>query len=167
MFKNIGRMIFAFLCVLPPTRVFWARRWALIMAGHSIGRNVRVCGGVKIFGRGKLIVGDNTWVGIGTVFFISEKSLVKIGKNVDIAPYCIFHNGTHELGDSTHRAGPGKSIDISISDGVWIGFGSKFIAGTHVAEGNIVGAGSVLIGPHDDRNSLIACKPASVIKYYE
>jgi len=109
-----------------------------------------------------LSVGDNTFIGHETLITGGDV-LVKIGKNVDIGPRCVIVTGTHEIGDSTHRAGEGKSQSIIIGGGTWIGAHSTILGGVSIGQGCVIAAGS-LVSENIDDNCLVAGVPARVIR---
>jgi maltose O-acetyltransferase len=110
----------------------------------------------------KLSVDDNTFIGHETLIEGGD-ALVKIGKNIDIAPRCTIITGTHEIGDSTHRAGRGKSERIIIGDGTWVGANSTILGGVCIGQGCVIAAGS-LIHENIDDNRLVAGVPAKTIR---
>lgn len=148
--------------LLPSTRLFEVKRIFLNFLGFEIGRDVKITGGVRFYGRGHIKIEDRSWIGIGTVF-INANARVLIGANCDIAPYVVVHTGTHAIGSSERRAGIGESYDINIESGVWIGTGSKILAGTVIGYGSIVAAGAVTRGVIPS-NVMVAGVPAKIKK---
>ncbi|MCO4254741.1 DapH/DapD/GlmU-related protein [Pseudarthrobacter cellobiosi] len=73
--------------------------------------------------------------------------------------------GTHALGTSERRAGAGRSEDITIGDGTWVGARATFLAGAIVGAGCMVAAGSLVRGEFPD-NVLIAGTPATIIRTF-
>ncbi len=147
--------------VLPDTRLYRFKAFLLRLRGFQIGDNVRVVSSVEIKLR-YLSVGDNTFVGHQTLI-IGGDAPVRIGRNVDLAPRCVIITGTHEMGDSTHRAGKGKSEGIVIGDGTWIGVDSTILGGVRIGQGCVIAAGSLVREDVED-NCLVAGVPAQVIR---
>lgn len=148
--------------LLPDTKFFGFKRWALRLAGAKIGKNVRICSSVRFLGDKQLSIGDNTWVGHGTWFFCSAP--IRIGSNVNIAPLCYVGTGTHQIdvfGEST--AGEGVSLPINVEDGVWICARATVLAGTTVGKKSILAAGSVVKG-QVPANTIYGGVPATMIK---
>lgn len=152
------QLLFPFL---PETRLYPFKASLLRLRGFQIGKNVRVTSSVKIKLK-DLSVGDNTFIGYETLIAGGD-ALIRIGRNVDIGPRSVIVSGTHEIGDSAHRAAKGKSQDILIGDGTWVGTNSTILGGVRVGQGCVIAAGSVVRGDIDD-NSLIAGVPAKVIR---
>jgi len=146
---------------LPDTRFYPFKAFLLRLRGFKIGNNVRVVSSVKIKLK-NLSLGDNTFISHKT-FIGGGDVLVRIGKNVDIGPKCSIITGTHELGPSTKRAGEGKSLDIIIEDGTWIGTNVTILGGVTIGAGCVIAAGS-LVRRNIDCNCLVAGIPAKVIR---
>lgn len=110
-------------------------------------------------GRGKLIIGDNTFINVGSI--ISAHFKIKIGKNVQIAPgVIIMDSDFHGVEDRSVEV---ASTPISIGDNVWIASRAVILKGVKIGEGSTVAAGAVVtkdIPPY----SLAAGVPAKVIK---
>ena len=141
-FLYLSHLIFG---LLPETRCFQLKAGLLRLAGAEIGKNVRICSSVRVYGNGHLSIGDNTWVGHRS--FIMCSTDVTIGHDVNIAPCCYIGTGTHEIdlcGDSI--AGKGLSIPIVIGNGVWICASSTILAGCTIGNKVIVAAGAVVKG---------------------
>lgn len=147
--------------VLPDTRLYRFKAFLLRLRGFQIGDNVRVTSSVKIKLK-HLSVRDNTFIGHETLITGGD-ALVQIGQNVDIAPRCVIIAGTHEIGDSTHRAGKGESLDITIGGGTWIGAHSTILGGVCIGRGCVIAAGS-LVREDVDNNCLVAGVPAKVAR---
>jgi acetyltransferase-like isoleucine patch superfamily enzyme len=147
--------------VLPDTRLYRFKAFLLRLRGFQIGDNVRVVSSVKLKLK-YLSVEDNSFIGHETLIAGGD-ALVQIGQNVGIAPRCVIITGTHEIGDSTNRAGEGKSESIIIGDGTWIGAHSTILGGVCIGHGCVIAAGSLVCEDIDD-NRLVAGVPAKVIR---
>lgn len=129
-----------------------------------IGMGTNVCGAVKFYGGGKVIIGCNCWIGIGTKFFTSEGADIVIGNECDIAPEVLFHCGSHEIGGAERRAGLGKSIGIHICNGCWIGTRAVVLGGCELGSSTIVGANALLVGQKYAASKLIVGSPGRPIR---
>lgn len=163
---NVYRQVLSYViqfifCILPDTRLYRFKTFLLRILGFDIGKNVRVVSSVKLKLK-MLSVGDNSFIGHDTLIE-GGNAYVRIGNNVDISPRCVIVTGTHEIGNSKHRAGLGKSEDIMIGDGTWIGAHSTILGGTCIGAGCIIGAGSLVHGNIED-NRLVAGIPAKFIR---
>ena len=90
---------------------------------------------------------------------------IYIGKNCLIAGNCqIFDCSGHDIHATSNRSEVFlKTKPIRIEDNVWIGTGSIILPGTHIGEGSVVAAGSVVRGRFAPC-SLIAGNPAVLVK---
>ena len=111
-----------------------------------------------------------------SVLRLDKKSTLNIGNFCSIAPNVTFLMGAEHRW-TTISTYPFKSKmlcdencdafgkgDITVSDDVWIGFGSTILSGVHIGQGAIVAAGSVVtkdVPPY----AIVGGVPAKVIKY--
>jgi maltose O-acetyltransferase len=134
------------------------------ICGVTIGRDVQINLGCRIFGTGPIEIGADTWVGIDTTFVVPLGGRVSIGHACDIAPDVLFHCGSHRIGDPKRRAGAGYSGEINIGSGTWIGSRATLLAGVEVGAGCIVAAGAVVTAGTYPAQSLLAGVPARVVR---
>ena len=152
------------LSILPSTRFFFIKSILFRLLCGKIGKNVSLNQGVKIMGDSDVYFGENSWVGINCFIATSEPASVKVGKNCDIAPNVSIITGTHKIGSNNRRAGEGKSLDVNIGDGVWIGSSCTINGGANIGNGTIIASGSVVMKGEFPENVIIAGVPAKVIK---
>ena len=157
----IRHIINTFLWFLPPTRLFLLRNFLLKIAGIKFGRNISFCGHSWIYGRGDLLISNDTWISPGAIIFTHESVPIKIGARCDIGPSVEFITGGHDIGTSLRRAGNGFAKAIIVEDGVWIGAKSIILGGVTIGSGSIIAAGS-LVRSDVPPNSLAAGVPAVV-----
>lgn len=150
---------------IPETRFFGWKSSLLRWCGATVGRNVRVNSSARFAGTGKLVIGDDVW--IGAQVFISSVAEVRIGSCIDIAPRVTIVTGTHEL-DPTgpHVAGRGYSLPVTVGDGCWLGAGSLILPGVTLGDHVAVAAGSVVTRDVPG-HTLIAGVPAVVKRSWE
>lgn len=151
---------------LPPTRLFEFKRCLYRAAGAEMAPGVKINSHCSIIGAGRVSVGADSWIGIGTKFIVPSPAEICIGENCDIAPDVCFLCGTHELGDSRRRAGVGRVASIEIGPGVWIGARATVLPGAVVGGGSMIAAGSVVLAGVYPANALLAGNPAQVRKTY-
>ena len=152
--------------LLPARGGFAVRRLLARAAGVRIGRYVRMAHGVHIYDR-YLEIGDRTWVGIGTWLISNVQGPVTIGADVDIAPACVIHSGTHVVGTSARRAAQGRALPIRIGRGTWVGMRTTILGGVKLGEGTVVAAGSVVLPGVYAGDVLLAGVPARVVRSLE
>jgi acetyltransferase-like isoleucine patch superfamily enzyme len=110
-------------------------------------------------GKGKLIIGDNTFINVGTI--ISAHFQIKIGKNVQIAPGVIMMDS--DFHGVENRDTEVVKTPITIGDNVWLATRVVVLKGVTIGEGSTIATGAVVtkdIPPY----SLAAGIPAKVIK---
>ena len=56
----------------------------------------------------------------------------------------LMNTSSHEIGDSTRRAGRFRTAPISIGDGVWIGANVVIDPGVSIGSGVVVASGAVV-----------------------
>jgi len=91
-------------------------------------------------------------ISIGTEVFINRgvniaaPAPVTIGDHVLIGPYTVINSGNHRFADSTRRIrDQGHDLaPITIGRDAWLGAHVSVLAGTHIGEGVVVGAGAVV-----------------------
>jgi maltose O-acetyltransferase len=147
------------LAVLPSTRFFAIKRIILRRLGITIGEGSSVCSGVQFFGGGRVVFGAECWVGQNITFYTSVGADIIVGDRCDLAPQTCFMAGSHEIGDRSRRAGPGKSATIVVKDGCWIGVASVILGGAIIGESCMVAARSLVLTGGYDANGLYAGSP--------
>lgn len=157
----LRHLINTLLFVLPPSRLFALRRFLLSLAGVTLGNNVQYCGRAWIYGRGQLVVGDDTWLSPATNIYTHTDVAIKIGARCDIGPGIELIPGSHVVGTPSRRAGTGSAQPITIGDGCWIGAHCLILGGVTIGDGCIVAAGAVVTKSMPP-NSLVAGVPAKV-----
>lgn len=135
-------------------------------------------------GGGKVTVGRNTAIDIGTVLR-ADGGFIRIGDDCSVNPYCvligsvkglIIGNGVriaahsaiiaqnHVFKDSSryiYLQGI-SSKGIIIEDDVWIGAGARVLDGVTIRKGTVVAAGAV-VTKSTESNSIVAGVPARKI----
>lgn len=112
-----------------------------------IGNNVYIGHDTILKGyyKGKLIIGDNVW--IGQQCFIHVGGGITIGSNVGVGPQVKMHAARHKTVDMEKEILLFSEIElrpICIEDNVNIGIGATIMGGVSVAYGTRVGAGAVV-----------------------
>jgi acetyltransferase-like isoleucine patch superfamily enzyme len=125
-----------------------------LVAGHLklfIGDNVTIMrttiGASKIFDEPKLIIGNNSTIGYGTVISVAKE--ITIGDNCSIGPHCII------MDSDDHPISPQKRLmqmgveekdvrPVFIGNNVWIGAYSAVLRGVTIGDNSIIGTHSVV-----------------------
>lgn len=109
-------------------------------------------------------MGKETFVNVNS--FLDGNAPIIIEDYSRCGPYTKILTGTHTYRHSVIRRHPeDKTIakSVRIKRGSWIGMGSLILPGVTIAEGCIIGAGSVVI-KNTEPNGLYAGNPAKRVK---
>ena len=126
--------------------------------GSSIKYNV------IIQGKGKLIIGENTYISHGSIIGVNDS--ITIGKNVMIAQNVSIRDTDHSFSDLDKpmiQQGI-TTAPILIEDNVWIGHGAVITKGIKISSGAIIGANAV-ITKDVEQNAIMGGVPAKLIRY--
>lgn len=112
---------------------------------------------------GEIIIGNHTRIGMGNTII----GPVMIGNNVILAQNVVISALNHNFEDvlTTINQQGVVTDQITIENNVWIGANTSILAGVHIGEHVVVGAGSVVtkdIPPF----SVVVGNPAKIIKKY-
>jgi acetyltransferase-like isoleucine patch superfamily enzyme len=149
---------------------------------ESIGTDVIIEKGVRIFHPETIEIGDNVYIGHDTILHGHPYGIMTIGSNVWIGPQCYFHSAGNITIDSNVGIGPnvkmitsyheyGKPIrnqplifkPILLEDGCDIGVGSIINPGVTIGKNTQIGSGSVVTRNIPDK-VLAVGNPAKVVK---
>ena len=151
------------LLVLPISGCFSFKRWILSFVKIHVRKGGNINGHTWFYGRGNIVVGENTWIGPRCRFYSDITADISIGKNCDIAPEVAFVTGSHEISDKSRRAGRGFCESIIVEDGCWIGARVTIMGGVTIGAGSIIGAGS-FVNRNISSNRIAVGVPAKVIR---
>ena len=109
------------------------------------GDKVKLYSGVQIWGDGKITIGNNVAIGKDTIIYANNS--MTIGNDTSIAGQCYIIDSDHGIGKSQLiREQPLETDSIYIGNDVWIGAGTKVLKGSHISEGSVIGAMSLVKG---------------------
>ena len=138
------------------------KRKMLNRIGHELGEGTKIVGPVTLYGT--LRTGKDVWIGAG--FTVHGLGSVTVGDRSDVAPNVTCLTGTHEIGAHERRAGEGRSADITVGRGCWIGANSTLIGGSAVGDGSVVAACACVSGTVGE-DLLVGGVPAKTIRTLE
>lgn len=131
--------------LLTESRFFQLKVRLLRWCGAKIGDNVRINSSARFLGTGRLIIGDDVWIGPETILCTGAGGDIAIGSHVDISLRVTMSTGSHEIDVSgAHSAGKGTQKSIVVEDGVWIGMGTTILQDVTIKRKAIVAAGTVV-----------------------
>nr|MDT0667423.1 hypothetical protein [Micromonospora sp. DSM 115978] len=106
---------------MPPlTRGYATRAKLLRASGLDVDPSVR-CVSTARFYTDHLQLGHGVFVGHEVRVFGGAGARVRLGDNAAIGPGAILLAGTHDIGPSSGRTGPGRGTAIDIGAGTWVG----------------------------------------------
>lgn len=144
----------------------------IVWRKYKIGKNFHCGRGVFIWGRNKVIIGDNFYIGK----YSSIETNCIIGNNVIIANHVgivgKYDHNFQQVGVPVRLSSQIREKDYSwkglneityIGNDVWIGYGAIIMSGIKISDGTIIAAGSIVT--HDtEPYSIYAGVPAKKIK---
>lgn len=140
----------------------------LINPNIKCGKNVTIYPNCMFFGDGLISIGNNVTIGNGTIIYASANGGgVEIGDGVQIAAQCYIIDMDHGIKkDCPIRTQANTVQPIKIEQEAWIAAGCQILKGSHIGDGAVIGAGSVVKGEIPD-NAIAVGAPAKVKKYRE
>jgi len=119
---------------------------------------------IEIGSGGSLTIGDDTHIQPRCQFSAYEAP-IRIGRYVQIAPYCAFYPYDHGFapGELISKQPLQTKGGIVIEDDAWLGVGVTVLDGVRIGSGAVIGAGAVVV--HDIPDGAIATGvPAHIVK---
>lgn len=148
---------------------------------YSVNKGLYVVGRPLIFGKGKILAGENlvlNSLAFRIEIFAGENAILKIGNNVyinegvtitavkriEIGDYSIIGSQTIITDTDWHgfNGHPPKTSPVIIGKHVWICARVIILKGVTIGDNSIVGAGS-LVTKNVDKNTIVAGNPAKKI----
>lgn len=141
---------------VPPFVANRLRTQALRMTGVRIGDASAFWGLPTLVGSGafweRLRVGSHCGFNDGCFFELEDN--ITIGEHVSVGHDVMFLTQSHELGQSTRRAGTPRHAPIVIEDGAWLGARATVLPGITIGAGAVIGA-SVVVSKDVPPNTLV------------
>lgn len=113
----------------------------------------------------KMRIGNNVFINVG--FFFDGFEQLDIGDNVRVGQFVRVITATHKIGPAEQRCCVevvGKPV--TIGSGSWIGCSVTLLPGIRIAEGCVIGAGSV-VTKSTLKNGLYVGAPARLIRFLD
>ncbi len=117
----------------------------LRLFGARIGREVLVCGGVRVLMPWNLTIADSTAISEGVDIYNFAK--VRIGSGTVLSQRVWLCTGSHDYNDPTF---PLTWKDISVGDATWVAAESFVAPGVRIGDGVVVAARSVVTRDLED-----------------
>lgn len=135
---------------------------------YSIPESFRFNGtNILIYGSGKLIIGENSYIGSFSTIQIQDNYMVKIGSNCKISHNVRMYT-TSNITDQNFNGENivGYSENVIIGNGVWIGANVFINPGIIIGDNSIIGANSVITKDIPE-NAIFGGVPARLIRFKE
>lgn len=131
----------------------------------NIGENCVIYPDVIFWGDGELTIGDNCKIGDHVILCCNKAGGINIGRRTIIAANCYLIDSDHNMSIDKYIALQGSSVSpIHIGDDCWLGTGVVILKGTHLNNGCVCGAMSLIKGKYPE-NAIIVGVPGKIIKY--
>ncbi len=126
--------------VRPSKRAELHERLAQIVG--SCGKHAHVCPPFWCDYGKNVHLGENFYANHGLI--ILDGAPVTFGRNVFIAPNCVFSTAGHPVDAARRNEGLEYALPISVGDDVWFGMGVHVCPGVTIGSNVVIGAGSVV-----------------------
>ena len=133
----------------------------------SITSNFRFNGeNILFYGSGKIICGNNSYIGSYSTVQASENCEVQIGDNCSISHNVRIYTSSHSADQdfNTPLKKTVKTGNVIIKNGAWIGANVFINPGVTIGENAVIGANSV-VTKNIEPNSIYGGVPAKLIRF--
>ena len=130
-----------------------------LCVGRHVSTHKRVALSVP---EGQMTIGDYTFFNRNCIAVCHKE--ITIGKHCAFGPNVVIYDHDHKYGIQGIMTNEFKSSPITIEDNCWIGANVTILKGSHIGQGCVIGAGSIVSGtvpPHSlvKNNREIVIKP--------
>jgi acetyltransferase-like isoleucine patch superfamily enzyme len=131
----------------------------------DIGDFVAIGRGVEIICMGGwLVIGPDVYIGPGCVIVCRDK--VIIGRDSQIAEYCVVRDQDHALTSRPIRGAGFETSPIVIGDDCWLGAKVTVLRGSTIGPGAVIGAHALVRGQIEPLSLAVGC-PARLVKFLD
>jgi len=120
---------------------------------------------IQFYGDGKIICGDNSYIGNFSTIQTYDGYKVSIGNNCAISHNVRIYTTSNATDQNMNTILPKKKIydDVFIGNGVWIGANVFIVGGVSIGDNVVVGANAV-VTKNLEEDGIYAGVPAKLIK---
>ncbi len=110
----------------------------------QLGEHCRLEDDIKLiaFGKGSIDVGDNCFIGWGSMIAAHEH--IRIGEGTAIAEYVSIRDHNHAPSQGSVHLSPMRVKPVEIGKHVWIGAKVTIVAGVSIGDKAVIGANAVV-----------------------
>lgn len=139
-------------------------RWA----GVEIGQNVELFQNIKVYGNGRLVIGDGCFVGQDVNFLIDKNGSILLENSIAVSAKVIMSTGFHPITPYGERivSRQGTCGNIVLKKGCAVLTGAIVLPNVTIGENALVAAGAV-VNKNVDSRTLVGGVPAKFIRSYE
>jgi len=137
----------------------WRLAGVTVGDATSLGGRAWIAGGSRPASR--LHIGADCFINDGCRFDVSAE--VRLEDGVYVGHDVAVLTATHDLGDSSRRAGSVVSEPVTVGAGAWVGARATILAGVTIGTGAVVAAGAVVVDSVPP-STLVGGVPAKVIR---
>ena len=139
-------------------------RWA----GVEIGNNVELFQGIKVYGNGRLAIGDRSFIGQDVSFLIDKNGAIVLGDSCVVSAKVTMSTGFHPITPYGERivSRQGTCGKIVLEKGSAVLTGSIVLSNVTIGENALVAAGAV-VNKNVDSRTLVGGVPTKFIKSYK
>lgn len=153
------------MSMLPSTRMQRVKKMLYTWAGVEIGKNVELFQGIKVYGNGRLIIGDGSFIGHNVTIMVEGNGKVEIQESVVISSNVVISTGFHDITPYGERviSRSGTTSNIVIKRGAAVLLGGIVLPNVEIGENAIVAAGAVVNCKVEER-TMVGGVPARLLK---
>lgn len=139
-------------------------RWA----GVEIGNNVELFQGIKVYGNGRLVIGDGCFIGQDVSFLIDKNGTILLEQSSAVSAKVTLSTGFHPITPYGERivSRQGTCGNIVLKKGCAVLTGAIVLPNVIIGENALVAAGAV-VNKNVESRTLVGGVPAKFIKSYE
>lgn len=157
-----------FMSIFPSATLQSLKRRLFIWAGVEIGHEVELFTGIKIYGNGRLSIGNKVFIGQDVTFMIDKNSSITLGDSSVISAKVTFVTGFHPITPYGERivSRKGTNSHIMVEKGAAILTGCTILPGVTIGTNALIAAGAV-VNKNVEARTLVGGVPAKFIKSFE
>ena len=156
------------MSILPSSSCQNFKRKIFKWVGVEIGKNVELFCGIKIYGNGRLIIRDKTFIGQDVTFLIDKNGTIELEESSAVSAKVTISTGFHPITPYGERiiSRKGTCSNITLKKGSAVLTGSIILPGVTIGENALVAAGAV-VNKNIEERTLVGGVPAKIIKDYK